>query len=167
MVARSVIAGVAAVIIIVVLIIAVVLGFRLLQQPSSPASNVTSTSTVNATTSTATATAKPSSSPTTAPPTPTPLEQQIIVTQGQTFTIRLSANPSTGHQWESTFDAGALSLRSHTFVSNATSAPLVGVGGTDLFTFQALRAGTTSITFDYVGPGGQTTQSTSYTVIVR
>lgn len=166
MVARSVLASIVA-LMIVVLIIAAVLGFGLLQ-PSSPTSNAISNATANTTkTSTATATATPSSTPTTAPPTPTPSGQQITVTQGQTFTIRLPANPSTGYQWKPTFDTNALSLRDQTFVSNATNTRLVGVGGTDLFTFQTLRAGTTSITFDYISPGGQTTQSTSYTVIVR
>ncbi|MGZ4906587.1 MAG: protease inhibitor I42 family protein [Halobacteriota archaeon] len=164
MVTSNVIVGIVALIIIVVLVIAAVFGFGLLRQPSMPAQNATANVTK---TSTATATAKPSGTPSAAPPTPTPSGQQIAVIQGQTFTIALSANPSTGYQWTPTFDAGALSLKSQTFVSNATSTRLVGVGGTDLFTFQALRAGTTSVTFDYVSPGGQTTQSVNHTVIVR
>jgi len=162
MVTSNVIVGIVALIIIVVLIIAAVFGFGLLRQPSTPPPNVTTN-----VTKTSTATAKPSGVPSAAPPTPTPSGQQIPVALGQTFTIPLSANPSTGYQWAPTFDAGALSLKSQTFVSNATTTRLVRVGGTDYFTFQALRAGTTSVTFDYVSPGGQTTQSVNYTVIVR
>lgn len=162
MVTNNVIIGIVALITIAVLIIVAVFGFGLLRQPPMPAPNATAN-----VTKTSTATAKPSGIPSAAPPTPTPSGQQIAVAQGQTFTIALSANPSTGYHWTPTFDAGALSLESQTFVSNATPTRLVGVGGTDLFTFQALRAGTTSITFDYVSPGGQTTQSVNYTVLVR
>ena len=162
MVTSNVVVGIVALIIIVVLIIAAVFGLGLLRQPSMPAPNATAN-----VTKTSTATPKPSGIPSAAPPTPTPSGQQMAVAQGQTFTIQLSANPSTGYHWTPTFDTGALSLKSQTFVSNATPTRLVGVGGTELFTFQALRAGTTSITFDYVSPGGQTTQSVDYTVIVR
>jgi hypothetical protein len=42
-----------------------------------------------------------------------------------------------------------------------------GAGGAEVFTFQALRVGTTSITFDYVSSTGAVTQSTSYTVVVH
>lgn len=162
MIARSVVAAVVAFVVVVVLVVAAVLGFGLLQQSLSPASNVTSNASVNAMTNTTTTTATPSRTPT-----PTPSGQQIAVTQGQTFTISLSANPSTGYQWRASFDTGTLSLQNETFVSNPTSTLLVGVGGTDLFTFQALRVGTTSVTFDYVSPGGQTTQSASYSVIIH
>ncbi len=161
MVARNVVAGIIGVIIVIIVVVAAVLGFWLLQQPSAPLSNETS----NATASTGTATVTPSAP--TALPTPTPSGQQIIVTQDQTFTISLSANPSTGYEWKPTFNTSALSLRDQTFIRNPTSTLLVGVGGTDLFTFQALRVGTTSVTFDYVSPEGQTTQSTSYSVVIR
>ncbi len=166
MAARGIIAGVIVLIVIAALVVAAMFGLGSLQQ-SSPASNAGPNITINATTGMLPAAATPSSTPAAAPVTPAPSGQQLAVAQGQTFTIRLSANPSTGYHWEPTFDPGALSLRSQMFVSNTTSGQLVGVGGTDLFTLQALRTGTTSVTFDYISPGGQTTQSTSYTVTVR
>ncbi len=162
MIARNVLAGIIGLIIVITVIAAAVLGFWLLQQPSAPPSNETSTVTAG----TRTATVTPSTVPATLP-TLTPSGQQIVVTQGQTFTISLSANPSTGYEWKPTFDTATLSLRDHTFIRNPTSTLLVGVGGTDLFTFQALRVGATSVTFDYVSPEGQTTQSTSYSVVIR
>jgi predicted secreted protein len=103
----------------------------------------------------------------TATPIPTPSGQQIVVGQGQQFPIALLANPSTGYHWQPTFDTGALALQGQTFASNATGTPLPGAGGTQVFTFQALRVGTTSITFDYVNSTGAVTDSTSYTVVVR
>ena len=146
---------------IAVIAIAAVLGFALLNTPT--------TSTLNASTNvSASVTAQPSILPTpTATPTPTPSGQEIVVSQGQVFPIALLSNPSTGYHWQPTFDTGALALRNQTFTSNATATPLPGAGGTEVFTFQALRVGTTSITFDYLSPAGAVTQSTNYTIVVR
>ena len=161
---RSWVAAIIALIIVIVIVIAVVFGLGLLNT-STPASNAPSNASTNATGVTTT---QLSVTPTpTATPIPTPSGQQIVVEQGQQFPIALLANVSTGYHWQPTFDTGALALQSQTFASTATSTPLPGAGGAEVFTFQALRVGTTSITFDYVSSSGAVTQSTSYTVVVR
>ncbi|MGD0716654.1 MAG: protease inhibitor I42 family protein [Halobacteriota archaeon] len=156
-------AAIIALIIIIVIVIAAVFGLGLLNT-STPTSNPSSNAS-NATGATTT-TVQPSVTPTTTP-IPTPSGQQIVVGQGEQFPLALLANESTGYHWQPTFDTGALALQSQTFASTATSTPLPGAGGAEVFTFQALRAGTTSITFDYVSSTGAVTQSTSYTVVVR
>lgn len=138
----------------------------------------------------ATAVASPSARPTIGPtgsPTPTPKVlstagltatsapapsgKQIVVAQGQQFSIELHSNPTTGYHWRPTFDAGALALKSQTFASDfpiTQQASHIGAGGTDVFRFEALRAGTTTITFDYVRSFERgALDETSYTVIVR
>jgi predicted secreted protein len=153
-----------ALIIIIIIVVAAALGLGLLNTPTS-SSNASSNASTNVTETTTT---QPSVTPApTATPIPTPSGQQIVVEQGQQFPIALFANPSTGFHWQPTFDTGALALQSQTFASNATSTPLPGAGGTEVFVFQALRAGTTSITFEYISPTGTVTQSTSYTIVVR
>ena len=162
--AGSWVAVVIALIIVIIIVVAAVLGLGLLNT-SVPSSSVPSNASINAT---GTTTAQPSVIPSpTATPIPTPSGQQLVVEQGQQFAIALLANSSTGYQWQPTFDTGALALQSQTFASTATSTPPPGAGAIEVFTFQALRSGTTSITFDYVNSTGTVTQSTSYTVVVR
>lgn len=100
-----------------------------------------------------------------------PSGKQIVVVQGQQFSIELHSNPTTGYHWRPTFDAGALALKSQTFVSDfpiTQQASHIGAGGTNVFRFQALRAGTTTITFDYIRSFERAAlDETSYTVIVR
>lgn len=69
------------------------------------------------------------------------------------FSIRVAANPSTGYQWEVKFDKTFLELRAkkHTRDSSKPKG-MVGVGGTTTFTFVPLKAGETSIKFQYKRP---------------
>jgi len=91
-----------------------------------------------------------------------------LVAQGQNFTIQLQSNPSTGYRWQPTYDNSTVTLVNQAFasgVSNATTA-IVGVGGTDLFTFQGIKGGTSVITFNNVSPANETMNSASYTVVI-
>ncbi len=93
----------------------------------------------------------------------------VLVSQGQNFTLRLQSNPSTGYRWEPIYDDSSLGFINRAFVSNVStrSVPIVGAGGTDLFTFQATKQGTTVVIFNNVSPANQTTNSLSYTVVIR
>ena len=88
--------------------------------------------------------------------------KQIVVAQGQQFSITLPQNQTTGGIWMPTFNASAIVQKSG-----------AGSGGTEIFTFQALRAGTTTIMFDARSPESGTSNATStlnetiYTVMVR
>jgi inhibitor of cysteine peptidase len=86
--------------------------------------------------------------------------------QGQNFTITLRANPSTGYHWEPRFDRTALSLIGSVFISDPNPYNLVGVPGSQIFTFQGLAKGTTTITFDNVSPSQVVTEQATYTVTV-
>ena len=86
--------------------------------------------------------------------------KQIVVAQGQQFSITLPQNQTTGATWVPTYNASAISQKSGS-----------GSGETEVFTFQALKAGTTIIMFDARSLGTanatRTLNETIYTVIVH
>jgi len=91
-----------------------------------------------------------------------------LVSQGQNFTIQLQSNPSTGYHWEPTYDNSTITLMNRAFASSvSTESAIVGVGGTDLFTFQGIKQGTSIITFNNISPSNATANSTSYTVVIQ
>ena len=77
----------------------------------------------------------------------------IKVSANNEFTIALQANPTTGYDWQPEFDANLLSLIKKDYKQEDHSGKqLVGSGGTDFFTFKALKAGETKITLTYFRP---------------
>ncbi len=68
---------------------------------------------------------------------------------GQDFLITLPANPTTGYSWKAKFDENYLSLRSKDFVADKASPDTVGSGGTEVFTFNPIKAGEVMITMSY------------------
>jgi inhibitor of cysteine peptidase len=141
---------------------------------SQAASSAVSTTANTMTSALASASATPSAMPTagpTATPAPTQPGKQIVAVRGQQFSIALHSNPTTGYEWQPTFDVGAVELKNHTFISDfpvTQQASHIGAGGTDVFTFEALRGGATSIKFDYVRSfESGSLNGTTYIVIVR
>jgi inhibitor of cysteine peptidase len=92
--------------------------------------------------------------------------EPITAAQGQNFTITLRSNPSTGYHWEPQFDSTALSLTDSVFISDPNPNNLVGVPGSQVFTFQGLAKGTTTITFNNVSPSQIITEQAVYKVKV-
>ncbi len=92
----------------------------------------------------------------------------VTISKGQNFTLQLQSNPSTGYRWEPIYDNSSLTLINRTFISNAStrSVPIVGAGGTDVFTFQAMKQGTTIVIFNNISPANQTINSLNYTVAI-
>ena len=89
--------------------------------------------------------------------TPTPTGKQIVVAPGQQFSITLHSNQTTGYAWLPTFNTSAIVQKTGS-----------GSAGTEVFTFEALRTGTTLITFDYVRTSERgTLNERSYIVVVR
>ena len=79
--------------------------------------------------------------------------QTIKVDLNQEFTISLQANPTTGYDWQPVFDDGLISLVKKDYKQDDHSGKqLVGSGGTDFFTFKAIKAGELKITFTYYRP---------------
>lgn len=76
----------------------------------------------------------------------------IEATTGDSFSVDLDANPTTGYQWELDFDSEYLQLLNRKYVPRATETDLVGAGGTDTFNFRALKPGDTEMTFSYLRP---------------
>jgi len=94
------------------------------------------------------------------------LGEPITVAEGLTFTITLRSNPSTGYSWEPQFNHTALSLISSVFISDPNPHHLVGVPGSQVFTFHGLAKGTTIVTFQNISPSQIVTEQTTYTVTV-
>jgi inhibitor of cysteine peptidase len=92
--------------------------------------------------------------------------EPITVAQGQDFTITLRSNPSTGYRWEPQFDNATLTLTDSVFISDPNPYNLVGVPGSQVFTFQGIVKGTTVITFLNVSPSQIVTQQAIYSVTV-
>ena len=92
--------------------------------------------------------------------------EPMTAVQGQNFTITLRTNPSTGYRWEPQFDATALTLTNSVFISDPNPHNLVGVPGSQIFTFQGLAKGTTTITFDNVSPAQIITKQAVYAVTI-
>jgi predicted secreted protein len=92
--------------------------------------------------------------------------ESITVAQGRNFTITLRSNPSTGYRWEPQFDRVALSLVDSVFISDPNPHNLVGVPGSQVFTFQGIAKGTTTIAFKNVSPSQIVTEQATYTATV-
>jgi predicted secreted protein len=120
----------------------------------------------NNTSKLATPTSTNATMPTTTNATKVTHEAPITVAQGQDFTVTRRTNPSTGYHWELRFDDKTLSLADRTFVSDPNPYNLVGVPGTETFTFRALTKGTTAITLNNVSPSQVVTNQTVYAVTV-
>ena len=86
------------------------------------------------------------------------ITKELSVKAGDSFTVTLCSNPTTGFQWESAVisDQSVLTETNHQFVG-PEDENLVGAGGEDVWTFQALKKGTSTISIAYSRPweGGE------------
>jgi len=97
---------------------------------------------------------------------------QIELSPGQTLTITLPSNPTTGYSWQVTqIDLKTLKQQGEAeYRQSPGSKDLVGAGGTETFHFEALQAGETTLQLAYHRPwenGVPPIQTFSVTVIVR
>ena len=74
-----------------------------------------------------------------------PCEPQINASLGKEFAISLESNPSTGFEWWTKYDPNYLDLMNSTFVNGNEKSGLLGVQGTQMFTFNAKSAGNTEV----------------------
>ena len=75
--------------------------------------------------------------------------QGIEVGVGGQFIIVLESNPTTGYKWEANFDNSLLKLVKSDYKQSDAKAGIVGAGGKEYFTFEALKKGDTKITMTY------------------
>ncbi len=92
----------------------------------------------------------------------------VLASLGQNFTIQLQANPSSGYDWQPSYDNSSITLVNRAFVSNirTASATIAGASGTDVFTFQGTAVDTSEIIFNNVNSAKQTANTTTYTVVI-
>ncbi len=73
----------------------------------------------------------------------------IEVGVNQEFVIALESNPTTGYTWEENSDGTMLNLVSQDYVQDENEQEMVGVGGTESFSYRALKQGETEISLVY------------------
>ncbi len=77
-------------------------------------------------------------------------EKMISTSVNQEFVIAIESNPTTGYDWEVSYEDNMLSLVEQEYSEGkAFFACLQGTGGTQYFTFKALKKGNTEITLTY------------------
>ncbi|GAJ15320.1 unnamed protein product [marine sediment metagenome] len=82
------------------------------------------------------------------------------VSVGDSFTVTLCSNPTTGFEWESAkiSDQTVLQQVDHKFVGpESEPLPPPGTPGQEVWTFKALKKGTSTVSIDYSRPweGGE------------
>jgi len=87
------------------------------------------------------------------------ISKQIEVAVGDSFAVTLCSNPTTGFMWPDEPQIGdqtVLQQTGHEFVPPGEEG-VVGASGKDVWTFQALKKGTTEVSMEYSRPweGGE------------
>jgi len=104
------------------------------------------------------------------------ITRHVEVSTGETFTVTLCSNASTGFQWAESAqvsDKGVLRQTSHEFIppgGKDDESPAPGTAGKQQWTFEALRKGTTEVSLEYSRPweGGEKGEWTfTLTVVVK
>ena len=104
------------------------------------------------------------------------ISRETAVAVGDSFTVTLCSNPSTGFQWSESAQIGEqaiLQQTNHQLVPPETKAdkpPAPGAAGKETWTFKALEKGTTEVSLEYSRPweGGEKGEWTfKLTVTVR
>ncbi len=86
------------------------------------------------------------------------ITKDITIVKPGSLIVTLEANPTTGYTWEENADAtgNAMTQVSHQFVEPADES-VVGAPGKDVWVFDSVEPGPTTLTFDYSRPweGGE------------
>lgn len=89
----------------------------------------------------------------------------IELAVGQTYTVVLDSNPTTGYSWKAAFTGGKIELVGQDFV--AASAGL-GAAGEEHIELKALAKGTTEVRFSYQRPWeGNAERVVTYLFVVK
>ncbi|PIR49211.1 hypothetical protein COU80_00480 [Candidatus Peregrinibacteria bacterium CG10_big_fil_rev_8_21_14_0_10_55_24] len=95
-------------------------------------------------------------------------DSTISVDVDATFEITLESNLTTGYSWSPQYDEEVIEITDEVYVPSSEKN-VVGAGGTQTFTFQALVPGTSELKFSYARPweSVQPIETRIYTVIVE
>jgi inhibitor of cysteine peptidase len=100
------------------------------------------------------------------------MSKQINVNSGDSFKVTLCSNPTTGFQWSESAqisDSTVVQQTNHKSVP-PESEGLVGAPGKEVWTFKALKKGTSTVSLEYGRPweGGEKGEWTfNLTVVVK
>jgi len=86
------------------------------------------------------------------------IDRELKVTTGDSFTVTLCSNPSTGFEWEEAVvsDQSVLRQAGHEFQAPGSGAP-PGAAGKEVWTFEAVKQGASTVSMAYSRPweGGE------------
>jgi inhibitor of cysteine peptidase len=96
--------------------------------------------------------------------------QQINMSAGDTLAVTLNSNVTTGFSWQldAISDPSVLAKVNSQYI--APASPIPGAGGSEVWNFKALKAGTSAILMEYSQPwagGTKGAQTFSLTVVVK
>lgn len=93
----------------------------------------------------------------------------IFVKNGAQFSIMLDSNPSTGYSWKlaDPIETEYLEFIGSTFIPKERQKMMVGVGGTEVWTFKALKPGKTTIKMEYSRPDGTVGSEKEFKVRIK
>lgn len=91
-------------------------------------------------------------------------DQTISEKVGQTFTLKVESNPTTGYLWSAKSTGDSIKAKGSDTVSAPAGSP-PGAGGYQTFTYEAVAAGQSVITLNYT-QAGSTTPGKTYKVTV-
>lgn len=98
--------------------------------------------------------------------------KQVEIAAGGSLTVTLESNATTGFEWSATAeisDQGVLKQTGHQFVAPEDTG-MVGAPGEEVWTFEALKKGTSTVSMEYSRPwesGEKAAQTFSLTVVVK
>jgi len=102
------------------------------------------------------------------------ISKEVQVPVGDSFTVTLCSNPTTGFQWSESAqisDGTILKQTDHGFISpQSEPPPPPGTPGQEVWTFQALKKGEATVSMEYGRPweGGEKGEWTfALTVVVK
>lgn len=83
--------------------------------------------------------------------------KQIEIAAGGSLAVTLDSNATTGYSWELKGISNPAILEKTDNKYEAPTSGLIGAGGKEVWTFKALKAGTTTLSMEYSQPweGGQ------------
>ena len=78
--------------------------------------------------------------------------KEVDVLVGRSLRVTLESNPTTGFQWELTESSDQTVLKQTDHEFKAPETALVGAGGHEVWTFEALKKGESTISMEYSRP---------------
>jgi inhibitor of cysteine peptidase len=90
--------------------------------------------------------------------------QTVVGNVGDTFSLRLGENPSTGYSWEITTEPDATVVQKLSSEYTPGETGMAGAEGVREWRYKALEPGTTTLAMDYRRPFGDEGSANTFTV---